>query len=90
MLIIFSVFLIHKGNRKYSNLMLLIYFSSQIIVVGLNTFIPTLYVSTILYPVIFTWGALFFIYLSSLFNQSFRLTTKHIIHLYLPWLFWSI
>jgi AraC-like DNA-binding protein len=80
-LVIFTIFLFHRGTKRYSNIMLIIYFISQILVVGNNAiFFFSLNHYLIVFPIKYTWGPCFFLYFSSLVNPSFKLGPKHTIH----------
>lgn len=83
-LVIFTIYLFQKGRKRYSNKMLILYFISQIIVVGNNTIFfssPNLMNKYLyVYPIIFTWAPLFFLFFSSLMKPSFKLGMKHLSH----------
>jgi AraC-like DNA-binding protein len=84
-LFIFSALLIQKGRKKYSSLMLFLYFLGQITVIGGNVVTNTTSLENraylIVHPVIYTWAASFYLYIASLLNPSFRLSGKHAVHL---------
>jgi AraC-like DNA-binding protein len=88
LLVIFTVLLIHKGRNKYSNIMLAIYFVSQIIGIFDALIVFSRYLmhfGIIFYPVIFTWGPCFYLYIVSLLNSEFRFRLKHTVH-FIPFL----
>jgi AraC-like DNA-binding protein len=88
LLVIFSMLLIHKGRKQYSNIMLAIYFVTQIvgifdILIGNSKYM--MQSGIIFYPVVFTWGPCFYLYIVSLLNSGFRFRLKHTIH-FIPFL----
>jgi AraC-like DNA-binding protein len=83
-LAIFIVLLFHKGRERYSNVLLAIYFISQVIGIS-EGFIYYSYpeghgIPFTFYPIIFTWAPLFFFYICALINEEFKLKWLHLIH----------
>ena len=81
-LIIFIVLLLHKGRERYSNIMLVLYFTSQVIGIA-EGYIYYFYTNGIpftFYPFTFTWAPLFFFYICSLLDTEFRLKRVHLLH----------
>jgi AraC-like DNA-binding protein len=81
-LILFIVLLLHKGRERYSNIMLVLYFTSQVVGIA-EGFIYYAYPNGIpftFYPFNFTWAPLFFFYIYSLLDNDFRLKKVHLLH----------
>jgi AraC-like DNA-binding protein len=84
LLVFFVALLIHKGRKQYSNIMLAVYFITQIIglldvIIGYSH--NLMQFGIIFYPVIFTWGPAFYLFIISLINVEFRFKWKHTFHL---------
>lgn len=88
-LAVFSFFLIHKGRRNISNLILAAFFIVQFIVILnfllLNVFekYPGFYIQIAYsyYPFEYLWGPLIYFYVKSKVKQGFRFKTIDLIHI---------
>lgn len=83
-LTIFTLLLLHIGKHTKSNIYLAIYFISQILGI-LSFFIsPTSKTSNLFYSITqaicYTWGALFYLFISSLLNPKFKLRRISVFH----------
>ena len=87
-LAIFSFFLIHKGRKNISNIILFVFFLVQLIVILDNLFVSIFEQSRVLllqivylyYPFIFLWGPLLFFYVKSQVTASFKFRLIDIVH----------
>jgi len=87
-LLFFIVFLVYKGLKLYSNILLVIFLLSQILgILNLSLFslkdyllpdFANLYL--IGYPIVFIWSALYFFFISSILNSRFRVGKRHWYH----------
>jgi AraC-like DNA-binding protein len=92
-LMLFSAFLFYKGRHIYSNVLLGVYLSSQIIGIlnsnlfALKDFLLPKYVHlfNIGYPVIFAWVVLYYFFICSLVDTRFRIKSYCWLH-FLPFL----
>lgn len=84
LLLVFIILLFHKGRENYSNIILGLYFISQILGIFETFYIylsaNSYKVAFTNYPVLFTWVPLFYFYIVALLNGDFRLQWKHAIH----------
>ena len=80
-LILFTILLFHIGRHTKSNVYLAVYFISQII--GITNFtgiLPYKMFFFIAQPICYTWGALFYMFVSSMLESSFRFRLRYILH----------
>jgi AraC-like DNA-binding protein len=89
LLSVFTILLFHKGRERYSNVLLAVYFISQILGIMDGLLIYGVSVGKAIpftfFPIIFTWGPLFYFYIISLFYSDFRITYRQGFH-FIPFL----
>lgn len=89
LLAIFSFFLIHKGRKNISNIILFVFFVVQFIVISNYLLVSVfenirglfLQIVYVYYPFIFLWGPLLFFYVKSQVSHPFKFRFIDIIHL---------
>ena len=93
-LVVFSIFLIHKGRKNISNIILTIFFIAQFIVIldfmlmNINGFKGNFYVyiANIHYPFQYVWGPSLFFYVKSKLTENFKFKLFDLLHL-VPFVF---
>jgi AraC-like DNA-binding protein len=80
-LMFFTLLLFNVGRHTRSNIYLGIYFISQMVVLFNMSFHPfPLVVHLIIQSLIFSWGAFYYLFINSLFNQSFSFKPRLLLH----------
>jgi AraC-like DNA-binding protein len=88
-LLLFAVLLFHKGRHKTSNVALGLYLIGQFLglIDGILYNLPVewqmrlTHLSLVFMPVMFTWGASYYLYISSVLDNNFRWKKIQLIHL---------
>ena len=86
-LTLFTLLLVHIGRHTKSNIYLAIYFISQLVGISSFFFGPTKNLLLIIcQSICFAWGALFYLFISSLFLPGYKFKVIHVLH-FLPVIF---
>lgn len=88
-LILFTVFLLHKGRRVYANLFLSLYLISQILGIFHSSILflrdqllpEYIHLYFIGFPFVFLWGVFYYFFIYSLLEPDFRIGKRDILHL---------